>query len=228
MSVVDIVILLIIGASVIYGLYRGFIQSVFSLVCLVLAVFMAFAYSPKVMAKLSDMPQLQEALVGYTDAIVRVGDAELASQNIQNMDQGLISKVLSNVKLPAPLDTLLRDALSSRQQVSVNDAVKGTIVQSALHVISFIIVFALVYLAGLIVLGFVRRIFRFPVLRQLDTLAGGVLGLVRGAALVYVLSLVMPLIQTVVVDEHFQTLLEQSKFLPIFSDSQFFIRIVGL
>jgi uncharacterized membrane protein required for colicin V production len=228
MSIVDIVVLVIVGASVIYGLYRGFIQSVLSVVCLLLSIFVAFAYAPTVTAKLSNMPQLQEALVGYTDAVVRVGDSELASQNVQTMDQGLISQVLANVQLHPPLDTLLKDALSSGQQVSVNEAVKGTIVQSALHVISFILVFSLSYLAGLLVLGVLRKIFRFPVLRQLDTLAGGLFGFIRGAAIIYVLSLLMPLIQTVVVDEHFQTLLSQSKFLPIFSDPQFFIRTVGL
>ena len=47
-------------------------------------------------------------------------------------------------------------------------------------------------------INLIRAVFRFPVLKQLDGLAGGVFGLLRGLLICLALFTLVPLVQTMV------------------------------
>jgi hypothetical protein len=62
----------------------------------------------------------------------------------------------------------------------------------------------------------------------LDWLAGGAFGLVRGAALCYLIVLLIPLIQVIVPGGQFTELLESSVLAEWFSNDGLFLRIIGI
>ena len=66
MNVIDIVILVILGASLIYGLYRGFIHTILSVACCLLSVFLAFSYGPKLAQVVSGNQGVSSTLATYT------------------------------------------------------------------------------------------------------------------------------------------------------------------
>ena len=226
MNAIDWIIVAVIGASVLYGLYRGLMQSVLSLICFAVSLFLAFSFSPRLAEVLAGQTDLKAALTGYTDAFVRVGDAALAAQPVSGVDAAGADTILKAVNLPEPLSRLLRNGLLRGGEGTVNDTVKSTIVSGATKVIAFILTFFAAYLALLLVLGLVRRVLRFPVLRQLDHLAGGLFGLARGALIIWVLMLLEPLARTVIVDETAQKLLDQSRLLPYFTNPALFLSVV--
>ena len=66
MNVIDIVILVILGASVVYGLYRGFIHTLLSVACCLISVFVAFSYGPRLSALISGSQGVTSTLATYT------------------------------------------------------------------------------------------------------------------------------------------------------------------
>lgn len=233
MNLIDILILFVVGISVVYGFYHGFIQTVSSLAALLLSIFAAFLIGPRLANYFMGDAAVTGLLSTYTDAVVRVGDFDLASSSVVNISQATVDTILKSVSLPAPLaevleQNLLTQAFQHLGIRSVNGYVSSTIVAAALQVLCYLASFAVVYLLLTVVISLIRHVANFPILRQLDWLAGGVFGLARGVAIVYLLLLLLPLISTVIpAQEGVESLVAQSKLAPLFGSDGFFVRIIS-
>lgn len=233
MNIIDGILLFILAISVIYGLYHGFIQSAASLAALGLSTLAGFMFGPSLARLFSGDQAVNSLMVNVTDAVARVGDYDLASSPVSQVSGSLLDTVLNSVSLPGSIEQALRSNILSqafRQNglSTVNDYVSNTIVSAAISVLSFLVCFAAAYLIFTLVLSLVRHVFEFPILRQLDWLAGGAFGLVRGAALCYLLVLLLPLIQVIVPGEHFDQLLKTSTLSGWFSNDGFFMKVIGM
>ncbi len=76
MNIVDYVIIGIIGISVLFGLYRGFIASVLNMGCGLMSFLASFWVSPKLAAAVQSNQSFLNMLLHYTDASSRIGDLE--------------------------------------------------------------------------------------------------------------------------------------------------------
>ena len=233
MNIVDYVIIGVIGVSVLYGLYRGFVASVLSMGGGLISFLSAFALYPKLAALIQNNEELQRTLLHYTDASSRIGDLELALTNVVNLGREGIAQVLSNVQLPAPLDSILQVNLENLvygtqgAASTVADYVSQTILQSSINIICFIVCFAGVFIAFSLASNLVRAIFRFPVLKQADALAGGVFGLLRGVLLCLIVFTLIPMVQTMVPLDIITELLEESQLAPIFMNGNLITAIMN-
>ena len=232
MNVIDIVILVVLGASLVYGLYRGFVHTILSVACCLLSVFLAFAFGPRLAAIVSGNQGVSSTLATYTDSVTRVGDYGLASTPVGQLTDGLIDQVLQSVSLPDPIASILQNNLRNESFLgtglsTVNDYVSNTVVGVAVNVLCYIVCFGVSYLVLSVVLSLVQAVFRLPLLRQLDWLAGGALGLARGALLLYVIFLLIPILSTVIPLDSFNDLLAQSTLAPIFQSDGFFSRVIA-
>ena len=232
MNIVDIVILVIIAASVVYGLYRGFMHTVLSVACCLISVFVAFTYGPKLSAYVSGSQGVTSTLATYTDAVARVGDYSLASTPVNQLSDGIVQRVLESVALPKPIASILEANLKTQSFQgtglnTVNDYVSNTVVGIALNVICFIACFALCYLVLSILVSLIHHVFKLPLLKQLDWLAGGAFGLARGALLVYVVFLIIPILSTIIPLDAFNDMLAQSTLAPIFQSDGFFAKVIS-
>lgn len=232
MNIVDIAILIILGISVIYGIYKGFMHSLLSLACCLASVVFAFSFGPKLADIISGKETISSTLATYTDAITRVGDYDLAITNVDQASDDVISRVLSSVSLPEPLNGILKNNLKNRAfegtgLTTVNDYVSNTVVRVAVNVISFIVCYALCYLVLSMIVNLIHHIFKLPLLRQLDWLAGGLFGLLRGAVIVYVIFLLLPILSTVIPLDAFNRVTQESTLAPIFQSSGFFSSVIS-
>ena len=232
MNVIDIVIIAIIAASVIYGLYRGFVQTLLSVACCLISIVVAFAYGPKVADMVSNNQGVSSTLATYTDAVTRVGDYSLASTPVSQLSDGVIQQVLDSVNLPESIASILRGNLKNQNFEGtglnmVNDYVSNTVVAVAVSILSFIAVYAACYLALSIIVSLIKHVFELPLLKQMDWLAGGVFGLARGALLLYVVFLVIPILSTIIPMEDFNDMLAQSTLAPIFQSDGFFAQVIA-
>lgn len=233
MNIVDYVIIGVVGVSVLYGLYRGFVASVLSMGGGLISFLSAFALYPKLAALIQNNEELQRTLLHYTDASSRIGDLELALTNVVNLGREGIAQVLSNVQLPAPLDSILQVNLENLvygtqgAASTVSDYVSQTILQSSINIICFIVCFAGVFVAFSLASNLIRAIFRFPVLKQADALAGGVFGLLRGVLLCLIVFTLIPMVQTMVPLDIITELLEESQLAPIFMNGNLITAIMN-
>ncbi len=231
MNIIDIIILAVVAISVIYGFYHGFIHTVASLLAALLSIAAAFAFGPRLAGLIMQSEAVTGILSTYTDSVVRVGDFDLASSPVISIGRSTIDTILRSVDLPAPLSKVLEQNLVNQSfgggQTTVNTYVSGTIITAAVEVISYLLVFAAAYIVLTMLISLVRHVADFPILKQLDWLAGGVFGALRGGVLVYLLLLLLPLAATVVPADGVEKLVEQSALARLFASDGFFIRVIS-
>lgn len=232
MNVVDYVILGILGLSVLVGLYRGFISSVASLGGSILSLAASFWLSPKLVAAVQAHPDWIQTLASYTDASSRLGDLNLSQTAVNTLNQGSIAEVISRVSLPEPLGTLLKTNLEKQVFASsgvtqVGDYVSQTIAGAILNVICYLVCFIGLFIVFHFVLNFLKAVFKFPVLKQLNSVAGGIFGLLRGVLLCFIAFALIPLIETMVPIDGIAALVEQSTLAPVFNSGNLIMAIMN-
>lgn len=233
MNIIDIAILAILAISIAYGLYKGFVHALLSLGCGLLAFLLAFTFSPRLAKELSNNPGISSTLATYTDSFTRVENYDLKNYPVNLLDNASIDQILSDhVHLPSIIedalkDNLLSNSLQSKGLNTVNDYVSNTIVSIAISILCFIVCYIVAYLLLSLLVNIISHIFKLPLLKQLDWLAGGALGLLRGAVLLYVLFLALPLIGTIVPIDAVQTLVDESTLAPVFQSDGLFARVIG-
>lgn len=231
MNIVDYIILGIIGLNIIYGLYRGFIQSLLSLGGSILAVFASFLYFPKVVDFIAQQTDIISSLSYFTGAETLLKNVPAAGQSVQSINSAGIMAALDQLQLAKPLDIILaqnirQQSFRSATQLTLGDYVAQTVISVSIHIIAFIACYFLAFSLISIVLNLLKGIFRFPALRHADALAGGLLGALRGVIFVLIIFTLSPLLQTIVPIEEFRLLLNQSQFAPYFQNGNFIINIL--
>lgn len=232
MNIIDIVVLVILGISIVYGFYKGFVHSLLSLACGLVAFLLAFSFSPRLAAYVSGSEGLASTLATYTDAVTRVGDYELATASVEHLSDDTITKVLESAALPDAISKVLESNLLNQTFVeneleTVNDYVSNTVVGVAVSVLCFLVCYGVAYLLLSLLINLIHHIFRLPLLKQMDWLAGGLFGLLRGALILYVIFLALPLVSTVINVEALDLLVQESTLAPIFQSDGLFARVLA-
>ena len=226
MNVVDIIILAILGLSILVGLYRGFISSVASMGGCLLSLGLSFWLSPKLAEAIQNNPEILKTLASYTDAATKLGDQALAGSSVTTLTESGIMDILNRVSLPAPLNTLLQNKVFGTA-ADVGTYVSQTIVGAILNVICFIVCFLVLMLVIHFVINFLKVVFKFPVLKQLNSIAGGAFGLLHGALLCFVAFALLPLIQTLLPVKDINNLVDQSALAPLFNSGNLILAIMN-
>ena len=233
MNPVDWAILGILGVSILFGLYRGFIASVASMGGSLLSLGLSFWLSPMVADFLRNNTSLSNTLMSYADAATRLKDSTLSGLSVQGLTSESISSILGRASLPAPLDKLLQNNLEQQVYKAANipqdvgHYVTQTIVSALMNVICFVVTFVLLLILFHVIINLLKAIFRFPVLKQLNSIAGGAFGLLRGALLCFVLFALMPLLQTVIPVDGLGDMVETSSLAPLFNSGNLILSIMN-
>lgn len=232
MNIVDYVIIGIVGLSVLFGFYRGFVSSVLNTGGCLLSFGLSFLLYPKLAAIIQGDTELVRTLMHYTDASSRIGDLELAISNVATMTREGIAQVISKVSLPPPLDALLLNnletqAYASAGVTSVSDYVSQTLMNACINILCFAVCFVVLFILISIIVNALKAIFRFPVLKQLDWLVGGGFGFLRGLLICYAAFAIVPLVLTVVPMDLISEMLDASSLAPLFNNGNLILAIMN-
>ena len=232
MNIVDYVVIGIVGLSVLFGFYRGFVSSVLNTGGCLLSFGLSFLLYPKLAAIIQGDTELVRTLMHYTDASSRIGDLELAISNVASMTREGIAQVISKVSLPPPLDALLLNnletqAYASAGVTSVSDYVSQTLMNACINILCFVVCFVVLFILISIIVNALTAIFRFPVLKQLDWLVGGGFGFLRGLLICYAAFAIVPLVLTVVPMDLISELLDASSLAPLFNNGNLILAIMN-
>ncbi|MBQ7053488.1 MAG: CvpA family protein [Clostridia bacterium] len=231
MNIIDILILIVLGVSVIYGMYRGFISGVLSVAALIGSAALAFMMSGELAAWLKGNQTLVDTLLYYTDAGSRISNLDLSLLPISQVTENALAQILESANLPAAFESAfmanIAGAAAGLQSsaMTIAQMMSETIVSVSLSILSFLICFLIAYVVLTFVIHLVNYVFELPVLRHLDALVGGVFGLLRGVLLLFILFALVPIVLAVAPVEQISELIEASRLAPMF-DSQLILSIL--
>ena len=198
MNIIDIIILAILAFSLISGMHKGFITSTLALVGFCGAWIGAYASYGYLVTAI----QQNEGLINFLQGLVSAADLfktkTLADLEVALASAADVDLAITEIGIPLISDLFRENVLG---QVFANDGLTRmseyltkTLLSSVLNIFSFIVMFALIYAAVLLLVNLMNNVFRFPILKHLDWLFGGVFGLVRGAVIVMLIFSVVPTI----------------------------------
>ena len=228
MNIVDIICIAFLAISVLYGMYRGFISGILSLLGLIAAIVGAFALSPRLADWLKGNDTLVATLLYYTDAASRIGNLDLSMLSVSQVTGGVLTDILSKAKLPAAFESAFVGEIGrAASTAKVSSVLSQTIVSASISILSFLICFFVCYLAALFVVHLISYVFEFPVLRHLDALIGGLFGALRGYMVLVILFMIVPIVLAAAPIDAVSNLIASSKLAPYF-DSKLIFSILGI
>jgi len=234
LNAIDIVIIAIIALSTLFGLYRGFIQSVLNLGSGLISVVGSFWLFPKLSDVLSSNTGFTRFISTYTDSGILLGDLDLSNLAVNALSAQNVSAIVEKANLPAPLDTLLAHNLQKQVfaplgdlAVNVGDYVNQTVLSVSINVLCFLLCFVICFVVTTILINMLRAVFRFPVLKHFDWLMGGAFGFLQGVLLCFVVFTTLPLIESVIPMPEFRALVAESTLADVFENSKFIISIMN-
>ena len=234
LNAVDIVVVAVIGLTVLFGLYRGFMQSVLNLAGGLVSVAGSFWLFPKLSDVLSSNTAITRMISTYTDSGSLLGDLDLSSLPVEALSPQTIADIVQKANLPEPLGTLLTHNLD--QQVfsplgnlatTVGDYVNQTVLSVSINVLCFLLCFVICFVVSHILINMLRAVFRFPALKHLDCVLGGVFGLLQGIVVCFVVFTLLPLLESVIPLPEFRTLVDESTLGGLFEQGNLIISIMN-
>lgn len=205
MNFIDIAILLVLGITILGGLYRGFVSTVYNIGATIVSLLAARVGIPIVSGLVKGSADLFNMMLYYTEGseYVAITDVELTRAPISGISAEQLHTVLQNADMPLPMDrcvlkNIASEAFRASGVTTLGDYFNQTIVCVVINILALLAVFAIVrVLLGFVVRGIEYGRGGFPVLTRADGVIGAGLGLIHGVLLLFVIFLLAPVALTV-------------------------------
>lgn len=219
MNLLDVIILAILAFYLISGMYKGSITSFLGTAGFVAAWFGAKELYPQVaqlalsnqtlMAVLNQYLEPETFFSSHQQAITTVSEVISGGETaIQNA----IASVSSNLSvISRAFEANVRSQVFQNLGIStLADYLDQTIWQAVFNVVAFIICFVALYVLAMLVVNLLDHVISFPLLRGVDWLVGGLLGLARGLVVCALLMYLIPAVAQIVSPEFAEGLVSGS------------------
>lgn len=234
MNIIDLVVLGVLAICILFGVYRGFIQSVLNLGAGLISFVGAFWLFPKLADVVSANTAITRFISTYTDSGSLLGDLDLSATAVSGLSEQSVAAIAQRAALPEPLGTLLQHNLSGQVfsplgnlATNVGDYVNQTILSVSVNVLCYLACFIVLFVVLTLIVNLLRAVFRYPALKHLDGLVGGVMGLLLGVLLCFVFFTVMPLVESVVPLPEFRVLVDESSLANVFENGGLVVSIMN-
>jgi uncharacterized membrane protein required for colicin V production len=226
MNIIDLALWAVLGVSIVFGLYSGLLGSLLNSVGMLFSYMFAWWFYKPVATWVQGHEDWVGQLIHYTEGAARIPSLELARSSISSLDSATIASTVEQARFPFPFGKLLLSniesaALAHEGALTLGEYFNTTIVEVSINLLSFALLFALMYIGFSIAIAATNYVVKLPVLRTMDWLAGGVIGLARGVMLALVAVSLLPVVLSALpggvplIDD----ILGGSSMLPFFLDS---------
>ena len=225
-NIIDMLILAILALSLVSGMYKGFIASGLTAVGCAAAFFGSMQLYPQLANTIQSNSSLMSTLLYYVDASAMFPSPAIADLSIAQVvaDSGntLLNSALDGLNLPSAIERVFASNVTGQvfagleNVTTLGDYLGQTVLGAAINVLSFLVVFAVAYIVVLLLVNLLNNLFRFPLLRHLDWLLGGVFGLARGYFVLMLLLAVLPMVLSVVNLQVVNDIVAQSQYMAYF------------
>ena len=189
--IIDLAALIFVVLSIVFGVRRGAFKMLMSLVCVVTALLLSYAFSPTLSAKLYNGFFREKTADAITDTV-----ASLCESGTDNEDNALYD--VSLLKDDGQFISILEKFGADTDKVfglidEITETGRGAVVKISYSLssgvaekISDVTAFSLIFVVSVIILRIITAVvgivFRLPILKTLNKSVGGVLG---GAAALF-------------------------------------------
>ena len=227
MNLLDIVILAILAFYLISGMYRGSIASFLSTAGFIGAWFGARHFYPEVaqlalsnqtlMAVLNQYLEPENFFATHAQAVTTVAEVISGGETaIQNAIGSLSSQL---AVISKAFEANVRSQAFQNLGISpLSDYLDQTIWQAIFNVGAFILCFIALYVVSCLVVNLLDHVISFPLVRGIDWLLGGLLGLVRGVVVSLLVINLVPAVAQIVSPEFARDLIQNSTLLNMVSN----------
>lgn len=196
MNIVDIIIMAILAFCLVSGMHKGFITSTLALVGFFgawIGAYASYGYLVQAVQQNEGLINFMSSLVGAADLFdtASLADLEVALASTADIDQAV-----SEIGIPLISDffrnNVVGQVFANDGLVKMSEYLTQTLLLSMLNIFSFIVMFAVIYAAVLLLVNLLNNVFRFPMIKHMDWLLGGAFGLLRGLIVVMLIFAVVP------------------------------------
>lgn len=218
------VVAVIIGYQVIDGFCKGLIKKSVSALSLILTLVLITQLTPHITTFIREKTSLQTNLQEKCSGIFL--DEEY-NENVKN-DQVLM---IENMKLPDNIKEKLLENNNSEayellEVTGFHQYVGAYIANMIIHAMAYLISFVIVWTALKALTIALDLVTKLPLLHGINRLAGGVLGLVQGIVLTWVLFLLGTILCNGEMGQRFIELIYENQFLTLLYNYNFIMTIV--
>lgn len=226
MNLLDIIILAILSFYLISGMYRGSITSFLTTAGFVAAWFGAARLYPQVaqlalsnqtlMAVLNQYLEPQSFFASHAQAMTTVAEVISGGETAIQKAIGALSGNLSVIA--KAFEANVRSQVFQNLGIStLSDYLDQTIWQAVFNVGAFLLCFAALYALVCLVVNLLDSVISFPLIRGIDWLVGGALGLVRGLVICILIVNLLPAVAQVVSPEFATDIIKNSTLAAMIS-----------
>lgn len=227
MNIADYIVILIIVITLITGLYKGLLNTLYKLVSYILAVYLSFKLAKPVSGWFQGTSIYTKLQDGITTFVSNLG---LNFDNLENLSPENISESIKGMQLPDQVNQSISDTLSSVGGTAGNMLESFVIVITDLILlilcgfILFLIFKVLFSLFGHVIKG----ISEIPIIKQIDKAGGGLLGIGIGVLIIYLICLVMTFFVSNEALQPVFVLINDSMFAQLFYNNNILTGLLGL
>lgn len=219
--------LIVVGillAATIVGYCRGFIKLAVTILSLVVTIFIVQMATPHVSKFLREATPLYTTIQEMVDETV--GMADMPMEEIPLNDQ---IDLIDGFSLPA----LLKGALIENNNSEVykvlgvlrfKEYISSYISNTIVNAISFLLAFIFIYTIFKIIIFALDIVSRLPVINGINRIAGGVLGLLQGLIIIWLLSLTVTAFTGTTWGDIIFRQIEANKFLTFLYENNIFTK----
>ena len=210
MNILDIVILVILAYGLFAGMYKGFLTSFLSTIGFVAAWFGAQALYEKIANLALSNTTLMAVLNQYLEPDTFFTSYAQATTTVKEVVAGGEAAISAAVASVSEKFSFIADAFSAniRSEAFANlgittlaDYFDQTLWVAVFNVAAFIIAFIALYIVISLVVNLLDKTVCFPILRGIDWLLGGLLGLAKASVVVVLILAVLPTLTNMVAPE---------------------------
>lgn len=228
MSIVDIAIFGILLLCMVAGYYQGFLRSALGMANFFVSMLGAWAIHGALARALEKTHNLVPLLIYYSESSEMLGTVENVRTSIYELNGLQLSDLLSKLSLPHPLNSLLTTniqnyAFAQSGVSTLGDYLSLTIAHMSVNIVSYLIVFFVLFISISIIIAMCDYVFKFPTLRYMDQVSGALIGFLQGVLLLFVIFIIVPVILAFLPFKEISQFIDNSQFANFYYHNNFIL-----
>ncbi len=224
MNWVLIVVIAVLALFTFVGMHRGIIKMIFSVVSLVGTLIAVFILLPLVTDAIKDNTKVYESIQTIVEEKILTDEMfELKDDN----------EIIDSLNFPEAIKEMLREdnTVSKYAELGVN-SIRGYMIKYIsdliFNVVTFVISFIIVFILFRVLFGFISVIAKLPVLKQINTAAGGVAGFLLGLVTVWLVFAVLTIFGSSQLSKEVFAAVNDNALLAFIYEKNFIMKYVRL
>ncbi|MEG1990671.1 MAG: CvpA family protein [Christensenella sp.] len=221
----NLIIIFFIAIYILQGFHKGFLISVANTIGMVISWIVGFLFSP-LMSQAIAKGSFYKFLLQFTNGVdLLQANGNLAVTTLSPIQ---IDSIVQNANVPFPFDKLITQNMTNQVfepqgYHTVSEYFGYTTTNIVVNIFSFLIIYLIARIVISLLINAVNYANPLPVLRKFDSVAGGVVGVLRGILGMFALFIMLPVIMISLPTDFISPLIANSSMSEFFYQSNFLL-----